>query len=155
MGRKKAKTRPEKSQRKEICKDLVDGIVGRRTFEPYDQPTIGCRFIRFNRRGESIIGHLGFPIRNFRQGTSYPLQLDNDEVVEIVGNRLLHKQIRKGELCGQRIEIIYLGRDFSSGGPWRFHKVYRIFKIGHDQISKQEWSKILAKAKGSKNGEGK
>lgn len=153
MGPKTKKTRPEKSHRKEICKDQVDGIISRRTFEPYSKPTIGCRFMRLKNPGENIIGQLGFPIRNFRQGTSYPLQLDNGEVVEIVGNRLLHKQIREGELCGQRVEIVYQGSEYTHYGHWR--KVYRVFKVGYDQISKQEWSKIIAKAKRSKDGEEK
>ena len=151
MGLKTKKTRPENSPKKEICKETVDKIVNRRTFEPYDKPVVGCRFIRFNVRGESVVGRLGFPIQNFRQGTSYPFQLDSGEIVEIVGNRLLHKQINEGELCGQRVEIVYEGRDFSSGGPWRFHKVYRVYKISHDFVSKKEFESLIKKSKGTKN----
>lgn len=143
--------RPEKQPpQKEICKKLVDRLVSRRTFEPFDKPSVGCRFIRFRIRGESVTGQLGFPIANFQQCTSYPLRLDNGELVEIVGSRLLHKQIREGDLCGRRVKVIYQGRDFTHAGHHR--KIYRVFQIGYDSIPQKMWNKIIAEAKGNKNG---
>ncbi|MBW8003337.1 MAG: hypothetical protein FVQ80_15210 [Planctomycetes bacterium] len=123
----KKHTKPTKPHKTEIRKSTVDEITNRRTFEPFDKPTVGCRFHRFRKRGESLTGILGFPISNFRQCSSYPLELDSGEVVEIVGNRFLHQQIRKGGLCGQRVEIVYQGREFMGGGHYR--KIYRVFKI--------------------------
>ncbi len=154
MGPTAPKARPA-PQKKEIGQERVDRLINRRTFEPYDKPTVGCRYIRFTIRGEDVVGQLGFPIKNWRQGTSYPLQLENGEIVELVGNRLLHKLIKEGELCGQRVQIVYQGRDFASGGPWRFHKVYRVYKIGHKRITKEMWNKIVEKAKRIQNGKGK
>jgi len=117
-----------KLEPKEVCKKLVDRITSSRTFEPFDKPTVGCRFHRFKIRGESIEGRLGFPIQNFRISTSYPLELKDGKTVEIVGNKLLHKQIREGGLCGQQVRITYQGRQFTHGGHHR--KIYRVFKLG-------------------------
>lgn len=116
-----------KRQEVEIGKRTVDKIVKRRTFEPWDKPVCGCRFYRFRKRGESLEGVLGFPVQNFRQGTSYPLTLDSGETVEVVGNKLLHLLIRKGELCGRRVRIEYQGAEVTTPGRWR--KIYRIFEI--------------------------
>ncbi len=136
--------------KKEILKETVDKIVKRRNFEPYEQPVVGCRFHRFKVKGESITGILGFPVTNWRQSTSYPLQLDSGEIVEIVGNRLLHKLIREGDLYGQRIEIQYVGREFPAGGPYRFKKVYRVFKIGFGPaLSQADWQDIIEQSKKS------
>jgi len=142
----KAAQKPAHEQ--EIKKSLIDRITNRRTFEPFDKPTVGCRFIRFRQRGQEVAGYLGFPIVNFRHSTSYPIKLDSGEIVEIVGNRLLHKQIRDGELCGQRVKIVYQGRDFTHAGHYR--KVFRIFKIGHKAIPSDVWNRIFNEAKGAK-----
>ena len=111
----------------EICKEKIDKLTNRRTFEPWEKPSCGCRFFRFRKRGETIEGKLGKGIPNFRQGTSYPLELDNGETVEIVGNRILHDLIRRGELVGQRVRITYVGAEAYRAGHYR--KVYRVFKI--------------------------
>ena len=144
MARKKEKIQ----SKKEVLRKTVDEITRRRTFEPFNQPTVGCRFLRLNKHGQSVVGQLGFPIRNFRQTTSYPLQLEDGEVVEILGNRLLHKQIAQGELCGRRVEIIYQGREYTRYGHYR--KIYRVFEIGHEQMSKEVWEKIAAELKKEK-----
>ena len=149
MGLKTKKTRPENPPKKEICKATVDEIISRRTFEPYSKPMVGCRFIRFKEPGESVAGRLGFPINNFQQCTSYPLVLDSGEVVEVVGNRLLHKQIREGELCGVRVEIVYQGLEWTRFGHRR--KIYRVYKISHDFKSKKEFESLIKKSKGTKN----
>ncbi len=136
--------------KKEICKRLVDRLVSRRTFEPFDRPTVGCRFYRFRIRGETITGRLGFPISNFQQGTSYALELNSGEIVEVVGNKLLHKQIREGELCGQRVQIVYMGRDFTHGGHHR--KIYRVFKIGQQPaLTHEQWDRLLETSKKTRN----
>jgi len=138
MGRKTEKSQPPK---KEVLKGTIDKILRRRTFEPYNRPTVGCRFLRLTKPGDTVIGWLGFPIRNFQQSTSYPIQLENGEIIEICGNRLLHKQIREGELCGQKIELVYQGRDYTHYGHYR--KIYRIYKVGEETMSKAAWNKII------------
>ena len=111
----------------EVCKDQIDKITERRTYEPWEKPIVGCRFYRFRTRGDTIEGILGKGIPNFRQGTSYPLTLNNGDVVEIVGNRILHTLINNGELVGQRVRIIYIGAEAVRGGHWR--KIYRVYKV--------------------------
>ena len=143
----------KKVTKNEILKETVDEITNRRTFEPWTKPTIGCRFVRMKEPGETICGRLGFAIQNFHQPSSYPIILDDDEIVELVGNRLLHKQIREGELSGQRIEIVYQGCEFTGFGHRR--KIYRIYKIGHEEFPKKVWDKILAKTKSGKKQESK
>jgi len=147
--RTNTKSGPKKPAKKEICKKTIDRIVGRRTFEPLSKPQIGCRFVRFRARGQRVEGQLGFPIENFRCGTSYPVQLDNDEIVEIIGNKLLHKQIREGELCGCRVRFVYQGRQFTNAGHHR--KIFRVFKIGESYIPEKIWNKLAKKIK-AKNG---
>jgi hypothetical protein len=149
----KTEKNSKKTSEIEIMGNTIDRIEQLRTFEPFDKPIVGCRFYRFRNRGESIEGMLGFPIVNYRQGTSYPLQLDNGEIVEIVANKLLHKQINKGELCGKRVKIIYIGRDYTYAG--RCRKVYRVFKIDYPKIfSRKQWLKIIDESKkgAKKNG---
>lgn len=150
----KTKTRPGKTlHKKQVCKSEIDRIVAQRTFEPYNKPTVGCRFVRFTKIGQRVVGQLGYPIKNFRQGTSYPLELDNGEIVELIGNRLLHTQIRKGELCGRRIELVYQGKDFIYGGHHR--KIFRVYRIEHEPIfSKAQWNKILKAAERKKDARG-
>ena len=143
------KAAPKPVHEQEIKKSLIDRITNRRTFEPFDKPQVGCRFIRFKQRGQEVAGYLGFPIINYRQPTSYPLKLDTGEIVEIVGNKLLHKQINEGELCGQRVRIIYQGREFTHAGHHR--KIYRVFKVGEKTIPSDVWNRIFDEAKRIKN----
>jgi hypothetical protein len=131
----------------------IDRITERRTFEPFDRPTVGCRFYRFRNRGESVEGMLGWPVPNFRQGTSYPLKFDSGEIVEIVANKLLHKQINKGELCGQRIRIQYEGKEFVGFGLHR--KIYRVYKVAWPTLlTREQWTKLVeeSKKRSEKNG---
>ena len=111
----------------EIGKEKIDKLTNRRTFEPWEKPSCSCRFYRFRIRGDTIEGKLGKGIPNFRQGTSYPLTLDNGETVEIVGNRILHSLIRQGELVGQRVRITFVGSEAYRAGHYR--KIYRVFKV--------------------------
>ena len=119
----------------EISKAAVDKITGRRTFEPMNKPQVGCRYHIFKQKGESLEGILGFPIVNFQRSTSYPLELESGEIVEILGNKQLHKLIKKGELCGQMVRIMYIGREYLNGWAGHWHKIYRAFKIS-DQTEK-------------------
>jgi hypothetical protein len=144
--RRKSQKNSEKSGETEIMQTTIDRITARRTFEPFDRPTIGCRFHRFKKRGESIEGMLGWPVPNFRQGTSYPLETDDGEIIEIVANKLLHKQINKGELCGQRVRIQYEGREFVGFGLHR--KIYRVFKVPWPTIfTREQWNKLIKEQK--------
>jgi hypothetical protein len=120
-------TEARKKKLYECGKKTVDRITARRTFEPFAKPQIGCRFHIFRRKGEYLEGVLGFPKPNFRRQTSYPLELDNGETVEILGNKLLHRIIKQNELSGQRVRIEYVGREFTLAGHWR--KIYRVFKV--------------------------
>jgi len=141
----KATSKKPPKKRVEIIPRIVDRIISRRTFEPFDRPQVGCRFIRFRKRGEAVTGILGYPIANFRIGTSYPLQLDDGEIVEIVGNKLLHRQIREGELCGRRVEIAYQGREFLAGGHHR--KIYRVYKLSDELFPPKVWDEIIKRMK--------
>lgn len=136
--------------KKEICKEKIDQITSRRTFNPPVNSQTGNRLVRLKEPGESIIGFLGWPITNFREGTSYPVQLGSGEIVEIIGNRLLHEQIRKGELCGQKVEIVYQGREYihGMGGQYgHYRKIYRVFKYNEKPMSKDLWKKIIKDAR--------
>jgi len=118
-----------KKQKKlvEIGGDFIDRITRRRTFEPLSQPAVGCRYHIFKRKGEFVEGILGLPVVNYRRGTSYPLELQSGEIEEIVGNKLLHQLIRKGDLCGRMVRITYIGSEYTHAG--HFRKIYRVFKI--------------------------
>jgi hypothetical protein len=148
MKKTRRPPKPTKNPRKkEIRKDLVDKITKLRTFNPPENSQTGNRIVRLQEPGESIIGFLGWPITNFREGTSYPVQLESGEIVEIIGNRLLHKLIREGDLCGQKIEIVYQGRDYAHGLGGHYRKVYRVFRYEEKPIPKNVWNKIIAHAK--------
>jgi len=112
----------------EIEKKFVDRIVKSRTFEPLEKPTVGCRFWRPKRKGESVTGVIGMPITNFRCATSYPFRLvDTGELIEVLGNRQLHKLIKQADCYGQLVEIVYQGRQYTHAGHYR--KIYRLYKI--------------------------
>jgi len=137
----KLKTKPRKA---EICKETIDKIEKSRTFNPPKNSQTGNRIVRLQEPGESIIGFLGWPITNFHEATSYPIKLESGEIVEILGNRLLHKQIREGDLCGQKVEIVYQGRDYKHGTGGHYRKVYRVYKYEEKPMfSKAQWNRIL------------
>lgn len=138
-----SKTKRKPPQKTEILKDQIDKVTKSRTFNPPKNSQTGNRIVRMQTPGESIIGWLGWPITNFREATSYPIQLESGEIIEVLGNRLLHKQIREGDLCGQRIEIVYQGRDYTHGTGGHYRKVYRVFKYTDNPMSKEMWNKIL------------
>ena len=146
MGRTNKKG-PGNPQKTEILKETIDRITKTRTFNPPINSQTGNRIVRLKTIGESVIGFLGWPITNFREGTSYPLQLESGEIIEVIGNALLHKQIKQGDLCGQKVEIVYQGRDYIHGFRGHYRKVYRVYKYENKPCSKDAWNKIMADSK--------
>ena len=108
----------------EVGKAAVDRIVNKRTFEYFDHPQRGVRFHIFKTKGEELLGKLvSHAISNVRRNSSYAIELDNGEIVEVFANRTLHKQLT--ECFMQRIRIIYLGRDQNEWGHAR-GKIVRV-----------------------------
>lgn len=121
---------PPKTQKyKEVAKSKIDKIASSGAFlseEALNESTIRKFFI-FRWRGDCIEGILGHPITNLRRNTSYPIELDDGDVIEIFGNKLLHDIIRDNELIGSRVKIVYIGKQT---GPWgRPRKIYRAYKV--------------------------
>lgn len=127
----------------EVMPKTIDRIQKSQRFEPHTgQPGItGGRLYRFRRRGEMIEGEMGYPIKNYHEATSYPVRLDSGEVIEILGNKLLHAQIRKGDLVGSYVRIQFVGREYLWAGHYR--KVYRVWKVERKPlIPKKVWKKL-------------
>ena len=126
--RRKIEQNPENSpQLEEVGGKTIDYIERSRTFEPWEKPQVGVRFLIFKQKGEYVEGILGPPITNLRRATSYPIDT-GAETVEIFANRLLHRLIQKFELVGSRVRIVYIGRQFISyGGHMR--KIFRVYKV--------------------------
>ena len=137
-------SKTKEPRKEEILKTEIDEITAHRTFNPPKNSETGNRIVRLRAVGEKVIGILGWPITNFREATSYPMQLESGEVIEILGNRLLHKQIREGELSGQKVEIVFQGREYFHGGRGHYRKIYRVYKYVHKGMSRKEWEKLLA-----------
>lgn len=117
----------DSTQITELDKGKIDKIVKTRQFEPEIREPINRYFHIFRFKGDSITGILGPPVVNFRRNTSYPITKDDSSVVEIFGNKLLHETIRKHDLIGKKIRIVYIGRQH---GPWgRPRKIYRVYVI--------------------------
>jgi len=132
MPKKKIRTKYESLPRKgetEIGKDLIDRTIRKRTFEYYNNPTIGVEFFVFREIGDEITGHIiGHAITNIRRNSSYPLRLESGKVIEFFANKQLHGIIRDYALLWSRVRIVYIGRDHQI---WGGHaaKVYRVYKI--------------------------
>ena len=120
----KTKTSPQK---REPSKLYVDRLMKSKTFEPFDRPSVGEKFWRPRRRGDTIRGHIGAPIQNFRQATSYPIEIESGKVYEFVANKQFHKLYRDSEALGRLVEIEYVGRQYTHNGHYR--KIYRLFII--------------------------
>lgn len=125
--RTKTSYRTKKPAETEIGKSKVDRIVESRQFEPEYREEPKREFRLFRWKGDQIEGILGAPITNFRRNTSYPITLDDGRTVEIFGNKLLHELIRKHELIGSKVRIVYIGRQQIP--RCRPRKIYRVFKI--------------------------
>lgn len=124
-----------KKGEKEVSKELIDRLVKRRTFEPFNRPRPRNDIFIFSKRGDEVSGWLGPPIANVMRNTSYMIKQDNGEVIEIFGNKLLHRIIRKNELVHQKVRIVYIGLQHTGRG--RPRKIYRVYKIKWDETQEQ------------------
>lgn len=111
----------------EIGKAKIDKITKSRQFEPDHREPPRNKYFIFRWQGDEITGFLGAPITNFRRNTSYPIEKENGEIVEIFGNKILHETIRENELIGSKVRIVYIGRQQIP--HCRPRKIYRVFKI--------------------------
>jgi hypothetical protein len=132
-AKKKKKTTKYDSMPKkgetEVGKDRIDRTVRERTFQYYDNPTVGVEFFIFRDISDSITGHIiGHAISNIRRNSSYPLKLESGKVIEFFANKQLHGIIRDYELIFAKVRIVYIGRNHQA---WGGHaaKVYRVYKI--------------------------
>lgn len=124
---------------KEVGKGKIDKIVKSGRFEvpQIEQTYDHRRFFIFRWPGDSIEGILGLKITNIKRNASYPIKLDNGEIVEFFGNKLLHSIIADNELIGSGVKIVYIGYQHLPGGGLRARKIYRVFKIfprGRDDV---------------------
>jgi hypothetical protein len=137
MGRKNAQNSNNSPELEQVATRTIDSIERSRTFEPWDKPQIGIRFFIFKQKGDFIQGILGRPITNFQRNTSYPIEQENGEVVEIFANRLLHRIFQKHELTGTCVRVVYIGRQYVFyGGHAR--KIYRVYKVKGTITQRQE-----------------
>jgi len=126
LGRKKLSDSKPKNNEVEIGKETIDRIVSQPTFNLYDQPQVGARFFIFKQKGQELIGRLvGRSIVNVRRNSSWPIELDNGEVVEIFANKTLHNQLKKCDLF-TRIRIVYIGIEHTTWGQPK--KIFRVYK---------------------------
>ena len=117
----------------EIAKIMVDRVVGKRTFEFYDKPTRGARFHIFKAKGEELTGRvISHAIVNIRRNSSYAIENEHGEVVEVFANKSLHKQL--GECFGQVVRIVYIGQEQTNWGHAK--KIYRVYK--EDRQTKEQ-----------------
>ena len=117
-----------RANEKEVGKDRTDRIVGKRTFQYFDKPTVGDEFFIFRKLFDEISGQIiGHSITNIRRNSSYPLKLESGRVIEIFANKQLHGLIRDFELVFSHVRIAYIGRDHNGFG--HAAKVYRVYKI--------------------------
>ena len=128
-----AKKPPEPISRKECEKEYVDRITKKCTCEPwYQTPQDGTKFWRPKVRGDKIVGYIGKPITNMRLTASYPIRKLAGELVELPGNKQLHKLIAKADVFCQLVEIEYVGMEYIVNGHYR--KIYRLYKMKFNGI---------------------
>ncbi len=109
----------------EVGRAAVDRVVDKRTFEYFDRPTRGVRFHIFKQKGEELTGRLvSHAITNIRRNSSYAVEIEGGEIVEVFANKIMHKQL--AECFMQTIRIVYIGRDQNNFG--HAMKVYRVYK---------------------------
>ncbi|KKN06578.1 hypothetical protein LCGC14_1075720 [marine sediment metagenome] len=114
----------------EVGKAAVDRLVDKRAFEYFDRPTRGIRFHIFKQKGDEIVGKLvSHAISNIRRNSSYAIQIEGGEIVEVFANKTLHKQL--SDCFYQQIRIVYIGREQNKFGHAK--KVYRVYKEFPDQ----------------------
>ena len=137
----------------EVGKPTVDRIVNKRTFEYYDRPQRGSRFHIFKDKGEELAGRLvSHAITNVRRNSSYAIELESGEIVEVFANRTLHKQLT--DCFMQIVRIVYVGREQNNFGHAK--KIYRVYKEKPGQAaggdSGQTKKSIVQTRKGSEDG---
>lgn len=133
----------------EVGKERVDLITQKPTFDYYQRPTVGARFFIFKSQNDEITGKIiGHAITNVRRNSSYPLQLDNGEVIEFFANKLLHGIIKDYALVGCKVKIVYIGREHNIWG--HAAKVYRVYRVEAGKASGVPLVKHLTSGKKSK-----
>ncbi len=132
VATKKKTTKYDSSPKKgetEVGKDRIDRTVRKRTFEYYNNPTVGVEFFIFRQIRDEISGQIiGHAISNVRRNSSYPLKLESGKVIEFFANKQLHGIIRDFELIWSYVRIVYIGRNHQQWGG-HASKVYRVYKI--------------------------
>jgi len=129
MRRKKIEQdSPKSPQLEEVGERIIDHIEKSRLFEPWTKPQIGTRFVILKEKGDYVQGVLYKSVQNFHRSASYPIEQDDGTIVELFGSRLLHHLIKKYDLIGQRVRIVYIGRQYTYYGV-HARKIYRIFKV--------------------------
>ncbi len=136
----------------EIGKASVDRIVGKPTFEYFDQPQVGVRFHIFKEKREQLAGKLvSHSISNVRRNSSYAIQLDDGTVVEVFANKTLHKQLT--DCFMQRVRIVYIGQEHTNWGHAK--KIYRVYKEKHGEprlVAEQIKAKLKSRRKETDDG---
>lgn len=121
----------------EAGKEFVDEIIQQGNFEPFDKPPGKNRdFFVFTQKGDQIKGWLGKPKTNLRRSSSYPIRQADGTILEIFGTRLLHHIIRKNELIGQKVRIVFIGEQRMPRCRWP-RKIYRVYKTKGDQTEER------------------
>lgn len=130
-----ATTKPEaakkpdfaKCKKTEPSKEYIDNIKNSRTFEPLSsKPLVGAHFWRPRKAGETLRGRIIQRFENIRQSTSYAIEKEDGEIVEVFGNRVLHKLIKDADAMGKWVEIEYCGKQWTNfGGHWR--RIFRLY----------------------------
>lgn len=132
----KYKSDPKKGEI-EAGKKIIDDIIRQGTFESFDKPPGDDRdFFTFNIKGDQIKGILGPPIANLHRNTTYPIKQDDGITIEIFGSRLLHRVIRKNELIGQKVRIVFIGGQRMPHCRWP-RKIYRVYKTQWDETEEE------------------
>lgn len=120
----------------EIGKKAVDEIVRQPTFEPFNKPGEDRDFFIFNEIGDQLTGWLGKKIVNLQRSSSYPIKQNDGTVIEFFGTKLLHGIIRKNDLIGKKVRIVFIGRQKMPRCRWP-RKIFRVYKIKWDETEEQ------------------
>lgn len=129
------KSDPQKGET-EVGKEIVDDIIRQGTFEPFEKPPGDRDFFTFHEKGDQVKGILCAPIANLQKSTSYPIEQEGGDIIEIFGNRLLHRIIRQNELIGQKVRIVFIGKQRIPHCRWP-RKIFRVYKIKWDETEEE------------------
>jgi len=123
----------------EVEKSKTDAITKKRTFEYFNKPTTGTRFHIFRTIGEQLVGKvIAGPIANVRRNSSYAIELETGEVVEVFANTHLHKCLH--QCMGEQVRIVFVGRDLQewSGHALKVYRVYRVKRQGDTVVGERK-----------------